>query len=66
MTNNDPFLTVPEVAEVLRLSIYHTRELIRSGELEAHKFGHRTVRVKQSVLDAYVDGSAIKCNTPNS
>lgn len=62
----DPLLTVPEVAAVLRLSIRGVRDLIRSGELDAHRFGHRTVRVKESVLEAYVEGSAIKCNTPNN
>ena len=59
---DDNLLTPPEVAEKLRLSVRGVYDLIRSGELKGHKFGHRTVRVKQGDLNSYIAGSVLECN----
>jgi excisionase family DNA binding protein len=48
------FLTVPEVAEELRISERSVWRLIEEGELPAHKFGSST-RVKREDLDSYIE-----------
>ena len=57
-------LTPPEVADVLRLSVRGVYDLIRSGELRGHKFGHRTLRIMKSDLDSYIKGSTLECSNP--
>lgn len=57
LTMNDTLLTTSEVAEKLKLSARTVYDLIRSGELKSHKFGHRTVRIKQCDLDNYISGN---------
>lgn len=47
-------LPVKTVAHTLSCSIKHVRDLIREKELPAVKLGYRTVRVRQSDLDAYI------------
>lgn len=50
------FLTVAEVAAVMRVSKMSVYRLIHSGELEAVRFG-RSFRVEQSAVNAYLRGS---------
>ena len=47
------FLTVAEVAVILRLSKMSVYRLIHSGQLEAVQFG-RSFRVPEKSLDAYL------------
>ena len=47
------FLTVAEVASIVRLSKMSVYRLIHSGELEAVQFG-RSFRVPEKSLDAYL------------
>jgi len=47
-------LTVPEVAERLRLGVVTIKRLIKRGELNAIKLGPNTVRVAESDLTAYL------------
>ena len=54
-----PLLTTREVAEKLRLQLRQVYDLIRSGELPAHKLGHRTVRVSEEDLSAYLARSRL-------
>ena len=49
------FLTLPDVAEVLNVSVSQARALLRSGELPAIKLGGRGVwRVEASELEGYI------------
>lgn len=50
------FLTVAEVATLMRVSKMSVYRLIHSGELEAVRFG-RSFRVKESAVDAYLKDS---------
>jgi excisionase family DNA binding protein len=50
------FLTVAEVAALMRVSKMSVYRLIHSGELEAVRFG-RSFRVEQRAVDAYLRGS---------
>ena len=58
---SDNLLTPQEVAATLRLSVRGVYDLVRSGDIKGHKFGHRTLRVKQSDLDDYISGSVVEC-----
>ena len=50
------FLTVAEVAALMRVSKMSVYRLIHSGELEAVRFG-RSFRVMESAVDAYLRDS---------
>ena len=54
----DEFLTVAEVAELLKVNPQTVRNWIDRGELPAVRVGSRRVRVRQSDLDAYIDAGA--------
>jgi excisionase family DNA binding protein len=47
-------LSTKQVAEVLCVCVATVRRKIQSGELKAHKLGHRTLRVRKSDLDDFV------------
>ncbi|WP_246187010.1 helix-turn-helix domain-containing protein [Microlunatus speluncae] len=47
------FMTVAEVAAIMRVSKMSVYRLIHSGELEAARFG-RSFRVAESDVDAYL------------
>lgn len=46
-------LTVPEVAQVLRLDVSRVYRLIREGRLPGYRIG-RTVRVRRAALEAFM------------
>jgi excisionase family DNA binding protein len=50
----DEFLTVAEVAELLKLNQQTIRNMIDRGELGAVRVGQRRVRIRQSQLDAFL------------
>ncbi|MFX4273836.1 helix-turn-helix domain-containing protein [Propionibacteriaceae bacterium Y1685] len=50
------FLTVAEVAKVMRVSKMSVYRLIHSGELEAVRFG-RNFRVPEKAVQNYLSGS---------
>lgn len=50
------FLTVAEVATIMRVSKMSVYRLIHSGELEAARFG-RSFRVPKRAVDDYLRGS---------
>jgi len=50
------FLTVAEVAAILRLSKMSVYRLIDSGQLEAVQFG-RSFRVTEKALNTYLDNA---------
>lgn len=43
----DDWLTIKEVAEILRLSEHTVRDQVRDGKIPSTKLGHRTVRVRR-------------------
>ncbi|GFZ82129.1 helix-turn-helix domain-containing protein [Nesterenkonia alkaliphila] len=50
------FLTLPDVAEALNISMSQTRALINRGDLEGIQIGGRGQwRVEQAKLDEYID-----------
>ena len=51
--SNVNFLTVAEVAALMRVSKMSVYRLIHAGELEAVRFG-RSFRVKEDAVDAYL------------
>ncbi|ERH16920.1 MAG: helix-turn-helix domain-containing protein [Peptidiphaga sp.] len=51
----DKFLTIPDVAEILNVSVLQVRSLLRSGDLKAIQIGGRGQwRIQMSVLEEYV------------
>jgi excisionase family DNA binding protein len=50
----DEFLTVQEVAELLRVNQQTVRNWIERGQLRALRVGTRRVRVRRSDLDAFI------------
>ena len=50
------FLTVAEVAAIVRLSKMSVYRLIHSGQLEAVQFG-RSFRVTEKALNAYLESA---------
>ncbi len=46
-----PLLTIPEVADLLRLSVRQVRRMVASGDLPVLRFG-RSVRVSREVIEA--------------
>jgi excisionase family DNA binding protein len=51
----EPLLTVPEVAQQLRLAKGFVYELIRQGQITAIRNGKRHIRVTRRAVDAYVN-----------
>lgn len=50
------FLTLPDVAETLSISMSQTRALIKSGDLEGIQIGGRGQwRVEEEKLDEYIE-----------
>ena len=50
------FLTLPDVAEALNISMSQTRALIRTGDLEGIQIGGRGQwRVEEAKLDEYIE-----------
>lgn len=52
------FLTIDEVAQLLRVSKMTVYRLVQNHEMEALRFG-RLYRVSQSAVDAYIARSAL-------
>ena len=44
-----------EVAEMLKLHISTVRRLYKDGELEYRRLGHRTIRIFQVSVEAYLE-----------
>lgn len=56
----ETLLTLPEVADALRMHRLSVLALFKSGEIRASKIGARGVwRVRKSDLDAYLDRTAV-------
>jgi excisionase family DNA binding protein len=57
--SNVRFLTVAEVAEVMRVSKMTVYRLIHSGEMPAVRFG-RSYRVPESAVEQYLRGAVVE------
>ena len=53
-TTTREWLTVPEVAEELRIPRTRAYELIQSGELPAVRIGERSIRVNRRELERFL------------
>ncbi len=62
---NDQLLTVIEAAEFLGISPWTMRHWISDGKIEFVKYGNGLVRLKRSVLDAFVAGNTIRARAPH-
>ena len=51
----EKLLTPMEVADLLKVHISTIRKLYQDGELEYRRLGHRTIRILQSSVEAYLD-----------
>jgi excisionase family DNA binding protein len=54
MPTDDRFLTVQEVAELMRVSTMTVYRLIKAGDLRASRVG-RSFRVRAGDVDAYLE-----------
>jgi len=54
MSEMEIVLTPAEVAEMLKVHISTVRRLYQDGELAYRKLGHRTVRIFQSSVEAFL------------
>ena len=52
-------LTVPQVAQVLQISIHSVYKLIKAGKLESYKVSARGTRVSQDQLKRFRSRGAI-------
>jgi excisionase family DNA binding protein len=52
-------LKVTEVAEILRIPRSRAYDLVARGEIPSFKIGERSVRVRRSALDAYMQREAV-------
>lgn len=52
----DEFLTVPEVARVLKIARGQAYDLVARGSLKAIMVNQRTIRVRRSDLERYLNG----------
>ncbi|MDJ0319268.1 helix-turn-helix domain-containing protein [Pseudarthrobacter sp. PS3-L1] len=56
------FLTVAEVAEVMRVSKMTVYRLVHSGEMPAVRFG-RSYRVPEAAVEQYLRGAVVEGNS---
>jgi excisionase family DNA binding protein len=57
------FLTVEEVARMMRVSKMTVYRLVHSGELEAIRIG-RSFRIPEAAVTAYLDGAVVVPDEP--
>jgi excisionase family DNA binding protein len=57
--SNARFLTVAEVAEVLRVSKMTVYRLVHSGDMPAVRFG-RSFRVPEQTVEQYLKGAVVE------
>lgn len=57
--SNVKFLTVAEVAEVMRVSKMTVYRLVHSGEMPAVRFG-RSFRVPENAVEQYLKGAVVE------
>lgn len=55
MPTQDRFLTVREVADLMRVSTMTVYRLIKQGDLQAARVG-RSYRLRESAVEAYLQG----------
>ncbi|MCA4133147.1 helix-turn-helix domain-containing protein [Arthrobacter sp. M4] len=60
--SNARFLTVAEVAQVLRVSKMTVYRLVHSGEMPAVRFG-RSFRVPEQAVEQYLKGAVVEGQT---
>ena len=60
--SNAKFLTVAEVAQVMRVSKMTVYRLVHSGEMPAVRFG-RSYRVPEKAVDQYLKGAVVEGHT---
>lgn len=58
LQSNDPFLTVAEVATMMRLSRTTVYRLVQNRKLPAVQFG-RSIRVSESAVREYIAGATL-------
>lgn len=53
------FYTVREVAKMLKINVVGVYELIKEGELKAHRFSERRTRVHRTDLQEFIEGARL-------
>jgi len=49
------YMTVKQVANKLQVSEYTVRDWVKLGNLKAHKFGHKTIRIPIGEVVKFID-----------
>lgn len=58
--NSDEYMTVEEVAAILRVHPATVRDLIQAGELAAIRVRKRGIRISRSDFEAYKERARVK------
>lgn len=53
-----PMYTIPEVADLLRISTVHVRELIREGRIKAVTLSPKVTRIPRGEIDRLIGSEA--------
>lgn len=56
----EPLLTLDEVANILQLHVITIRKFVLAGKIRASQLGNKEYRVRQSDLEAFIEGSTVK------
>lgn len=59
MTHTPELLTLPEVADVLRVTVRHVYYLVDAGRLPAHQLSPKAIRVSRDDLNNYIEKSRV-------
>ena len=60
-------LTIPEVAEAMKVSEKTVRRLIKRGDLPAFKVGDRgQLRVEEQELQRYIESTRVRAGDPSA
>ena len=54
-TELERLLTIEQAAEIMGLSVVHTRRFVADGRLPSVRFGRRAIRIRPSDLAAFIE-----------
>ena len=60
-TDGRSWLTIPEVADYLRVGVDRIYDACAVGGLKHVKLGHRTIRLRREWVDTWADEKAKQC-----
>jgi len=57
---NDRLLTFTEAAELMRVSLRTIRRIVDSGSLAVIRLGERTLRIRSSEIERYLEENTLR------